>query len=77
VRLYVGAMLTKTFAVEAADPLAIARALKVPVGDIALRLGVTSDWTRRLAADAKTAPKVTRAVLQLALEADRLEAMLS
>lgn len=64
----------REYKITAADPLQIARALDVPLGDVALRLGVTPDWTRRLAADYRQAARVRRAVLELALERDPREA---
>ena len=66
-------MITRKYEVEAPDPLAVAKAFSVPVGAVALRLGVTADWTRRLAADAKTAGRVRTAVLELALQRERLQ----
>lgn len=65
----------RTYKFQAVDPIALAAALNVDVGSIALRLGVTSDWTRRLARDARHAERVRRVVLEIALERDRLAQM--
>jgi hypothetical protein len=67
----------RQYTVEATDPLQLARDLGVPLKDVSLRLGVTADWMRRLAHDFRSAGRVRRAVLELALERERLGAMLS
>ena len=55
------------------DPLAIARAFDIPISELGFRLGVTSDYVRRLASNARQAHRVRRAVLELALERERLQ----
>lgn len=63
----------RRYEVFAPDPLVLAREFGIPINDIAVRLDVTSDWVRRLARDARHAPRVRLAVLQLALERERLQ----
>ena len=65
----------REYLVQQVDPLELARALNIPLSDVAVRLGVTSDWTRHLARDYYHAGRVRRAVLELALERDRFEVM--
>ncbi len=65
----------REYLVQQVDPLELARAFNIPLSDVAVRLGVTSDWARRLARDYHTAGRVRRAVLELALERDRFEVM--
>lgn len=55
------------------DPLVLARLLEVPQIEIAARLDVTPVWARTLAKDPRHARRVRIAVLQAALERDRLE----
>lgn len=52
-------------------PLALARSLGVPQRDIALRLGVTTDWLRRLATDPRHIRRVRVAELEAVLEQER------
>ena len=66
----------RSYHVDAVDPLALAAAFDVPLGDVGARLGVTGDWARRLARDSRYAGRVRRAVLQLALERERLAEIL-
>ncbi len=53
----------------------LARAHTFPRTFVAVRLSVTSDWTRRLARDYRHTGRVRRAVLELALERDRFEVL--
>ena len=59
--------------ITASDPLAIARTFEIPVSKVAVRLGVTSEYVRRLDGNAHHAHRVRRAVLELALEKERLK----
>lgn len=61
----------RNYVIQRPDPLALARAFELPLSDIAVRLGVTSEWVRRMARDDRHAAKVRRAVLELALERER------
>lgn len=63
----------RQYTITAPDALAIAHAFDIPIGDIGIRLGVTSDYVRRLASNARQAHRVRRAVLELALERERLQ----
>ncbi len=65
----------REYRVQQVDPLALARALDVPLSDVAVRLGVTSDWARRLAREYRHTQRVRRAILELALERSRVEAL--
>ncbi len=71
-----GLPMSREYLVQQVDPLKLARALNIPLSDVAVRLGVTSDWTRRLARDYRHAGRVRRAVLELALERDDFERVL-
>ena len=64
-------MLLRTYQVSAPDPLAIAKAFDIPLIDVAVRLDLTTDYIRRLAADVRHAHRVRRVVLELALEKER------
>ena len=76
-RNYAISMLLRTYEFSAPDPLAIARAFDISLIEVAARLGLTSDYIRRLAADARHAHRVCRVVLILALERERFaEALL-
>lgn len=55
------------------DPLVLARLLNVPQIEWAARLGVSPVWARTLARDPRHVRRVRMAVLQAALERDRLE----
>jgi len=68
---------TRVTEIEEADALALARAFGITAGDIGLRLGVTSDWVRQLAHNPRHSGRVRRAVLQMALERERLAEVLS
>lgn len=68
--------LTRTYTTTEADPLALARALGVGVDAVGLRVGVTGRRVRQMAGDPRHAARVRRAVLELALEGERLEAMI-
>ena len=63
----------REYTVTAPDALAIARAFDISISDLGHRMGVTSDYVRRLASSARHAHRVRRAVLELALEKERLE----
>ncbi len=65
----------REYLVRQVDPLELARALNIPLSDVAVRLSVTSDWTRRLSRDYRHAGRVRRVVLELALERDRFEVL--
>lgn len=52
-------------------PLDIARSLGVLQRDVACRLGVTTDWLRRLAKDPRHERRVRVAELEVALEHER------
>lgn len=57
---------------EPPDPIELAKAFGVPQTAFALRLHVTPDWARRLAADPRHRRRVLVAVLEAALEKERL-----
>ena len=65
--------LLRTYEITAPNPLALARAFGIPISKVGLRLGVTTDYVRRLAGDIRHSHRVRRAVLELALEQERLE----
>lgn len=67
----------RDYCFTAPDPLSLARAFDIPMIDIAVRLGLTSAYIRRLAGHAKHARRVRCAVLELALEKERLAGALS
>jgi len=67
----------RSYSVSAIDPVELARELGVPLSDVGLRLHVTQDWARRLARDYHQAGRVRLAVLELALERERLAGLLS
>jgi hypothetical protein len=67
--------LTRTYQTTAADPLALAKALGVGIDDIGLRIGLTGRRVRQMARDTRHAARVRRAVLELALDRARWEAM--
>jgi len=54
------------------DPRLIGRILQVPQRDLAIRLGVTSNWVRQLARDPRHSRRILVALLEVA--ADRLRA---
>lgn len=53
-------------------PLELAKALSVPQYEIAVRLGVTTDWLRRLARNPRHTRRVRVAELEAALAQERL-----
>ena len=63
----------RQYQITAPDPLALARAFDIPISKVGLRLGVTTDYVRRLAGEIRHSHRVRRAVLELALEKERLE----
>ena len=63
----------RQYETTAPDPLALARAFGIPIAKVAIRLGVSSDYVRRLASNFKHAHRVRKAVLELALEQEPLE----
>jgi len=67
----------RQYTVEASDPIELARDLGIPFRAVAVRLGVTPDWARHLARDFHQAGRVRRAVLELALERERLAGLVS
>ena len=74
-RLDENARAVEAYVADAPDPLALARAYRIPLVEVAVRLDVTVDWTRKLAADPRQAHRVRRAVLELALERERFAAI--
>jgi predicted DNA-binding protein (UPF0251 family) len=65
------------YRVREVDPLALAEACGLSRDDVAGRVGVTPRRLRDLVKDARHRPRVRRAVLELALERERLGALLS
>lgn len=59
------------------DPLALARAFNIPLTDVGVRLGYTADYVRKLSRSHRHAGRVRRAVLQIALERERLAEVLT
>ena len=55
------------------EPLEIARRQGIPLREVAVRLGVTTDWLRHLARNPRHARRVRVAELEAALEQQRLE----
>ncbi len=68
--------LTRTYSTTEADPVALAKALGVSIDRVGLRLGVTGRWAREMAHSPRHAGRVRRVVLEVALENERLEALL-
>ena len=59
------------------QPLEICRRLGIPIDQVALRLDVTTCWTRKLAQDPRHRRRVLIAELETALEHVRLAASLA
>ena len=53
-------------------PLELAQSLGVPPYEIAVRLGVTTDWLRRLARNPRHTRRIRVAELEAVLERERL-----
>ncbi len=70
-------MLSRTYSVVELDALELARACNLNILDVALRVGVTTRRVRDLARDPRHARRVRKAVLELALEKERLSELVS
>jgi len=58
--------------VDPLEPLEIARRQKIPLSEVAFRLRITPEWLRRLARDPRHVRRVRVAVLEVALEQEKL-----
>ena len=67
----------RAYQVVEPDPVALARAFSISLSDVGVRLGVTGDYVRKLSRTHRHAGRVRRAVLQIALENERLAEVLS
>ncbi len=69
--------LSRAYTQTAPDPIALAKAYGIPFDNVAVRVGVTTRWAREMARHPRHVARVRRAVLELALENERLEALLA
>ena len=63
----------REYTVSESDPLVIARAFQIPLMQVTVRLGVTTDYVRKLTNNPRLVRRVRCAVLELALEKDRFQ----